>query len=211
MEGPHLHSRAAEVSPEAARSADRPEPVVQHPDMDPFPGTPDQQLRKAPSGGGAPGAVGSEVDPLLRLGDRLLHCMVGVRPVDQELDPVPGHRPATGSPVDGAGNRLLRVHHPGTGHCAPRPSAFSWGRRALRTNPMCSSSGTPSSSAPLITSSRLTPRAKALSLSFFLTLETSRSCRLREGRTRAQATRKPASSSTAKRARAMGVSRGTPL
>ena len=40
---------------------------------------------------------------------------------------------------------------------------------------MCSSSGTPISAAPWVTSSRLTPRAKALSLSFFLTLETSRS------------------------------------
>ena len=47
-------------------------------------------------------------------------------------------------------------------------------------------------------SSRFTPRAKALSLSFFFTLDTSRSCRLFDGRTRAHATRKPHSSSTAK-------------
>src|SRR5437762_3561950 len=56
---------------------------------------------------------------------------------------------------------------------------------------MCSSRGTPSSSAPWRTSSRFTPRANALSLSFFLTEETSRSERLFDGRTNAQATRKP--------------------
>ena len=64
--------------------------------------------------------------------------------------------------------------------------------KCLSTNPMCSSSGTPSSSAPLDHVLPAHPRANALSLSFFFTLETSRSCRLREGRTRAQATRKPA-------------------
>src|SRR6185436_6293196 len=72
---------------------------------------------------------------------------------------------------------------------------------------MCWSSGTPKSAAPCSTSSRLTPRANALSLSFFLTLETSRSDRLRDGRTRAQATRKPESSSTANSAFAIGVAR----
>ena len=63
----------------------------------------------------------------------------------------------------------------------------------------------------LVRPSRLTPRAKALSLSFFLTLDTSRSARLREGRTSAQATRKPQSSSTANSACAIGVIRGVPV
>src|SRR6266498_3105829 len=64
--------------------------------------------------------------------------------------------------------------------------------------------------APGRTSSRFPPRATALSLSFFLTEATSRSAKLFEGRTNAQATRNPHSSSTAKSARAIGVSRGTP-
>ncbi|HEX8688009.1 MAG TPA: hypothetical protein VF654_15975 [Pyrinomonadaceae bacterium] len=79
------------------------------------------------------------------------------------------------------------------------------------TKRTCSSSPTPSSSTPCRMSSRLTVRANALSLSFFLTEETSRSSRLFEGRTSAQATRKPHNSSVAKRARAIGVSRGTPV
>ena len=54
-------------------------------------------------------------------------------------------------------------------------------------------------------------RAKALSFSFFLTDETSRSSRLFDGRTSAHATRKPQSSSVAKSARAICVSRGTPV
>src|ERR1044072_3577744 len=77
-------------------------------------------------------------------------------------------------------------------------------------NAMCSSSGTPSSSAPWRTSSRFTPRANALSFSFFFTEETSRSLKLLDGRTSAHATRNPHSSSTANNVFAIGVSPGTP-
>src|SRR5450432_115509 len=51
-----------------------------------------------------------------------------------------------------------------------RASAFS--RMALMQKAMCSSRGMPSSSAPLRTSSRLTPRAKALSFILFFTEST---------------------------------------
>ena len=58
---------------------------------------------------------------------------------------------------------------------ASRPSSSSTSARACiasSTNCTCSHSSTPSSSAPRFTSSRLTPRANALSLNFFLRLLT---------------------------------------
>jgi len=72
------------------------------------------------------------------------------------------------------------------------------------------SRSTPNSAAPWITSSRLTPRANALSFIFFLTLGTSTSAIFFVGLTRAQAVRNPASSSQAKRTLSRWVTRGTP-
>jgi len=63
----------------------------------------------------------------------------------------------------------------------------------------------------LLRASRLTPRANALSLSFFFTDLTFTSATAVSGRTKAQAVRKPVSSSTANNARAIAVSRGTPM
>ena len=63
---------------------------------------------------------------------------------------------------------------------------------------------------PSSTSSRLTPFANALSFIFFLTDFASTSCTLFVGFTSAVAVISPVSSSTAKSARAMRVSRGTP-
>ena len=59
-------------------------------------------------------------------------------------------------------------------HATPaRPSRSALARRAAITSPISSSSGTPSSSAPRIISSRLTLAAKALSLNFLRTELTS--------------------------------------
>ena len=98
------------------------------------------------------------------------HRRVGVAAVDQQLDPVARDRPSAGRAVERAGDRLDDAVGRGPGHAGPSPRTRSCGRSAASTNAMCSSSGTPSSAAPWMTSSRLTPRANALSLSFFLTL-----------------------------------------
>src|SRR5256885_15116609 len=79
---------------------------------------------------------------------------------------------------------------------SPRTSVCS--RKALMEKAMCSSSATPSSSAPLRISSRDTPLAKSLSFMRRFTESTSRSKILFDGRTYAQAVKKPASSSQAK-------------
>ena len=76
---------------------------------------------------------------------------------------------------------------------------------------MCWSRSTPNSLAPLKTSSRLTPRAKALSLSFFLTPAVSTSWMDLLGLMSAQAVRKPASSSQAKRLLSRWERRGVPV
>src|SRR5206468_6970582 len=100
------------------------------------------------------------------------HGAVGVRTVDEQAHLVAGHRSPAGSPIDGTSDRLGRAPARPFGHGPPSPIARSCGRSAASTHPIWSSSGTPSSAAPCTTSSRLTPRANALSLSFFLTLET---------------------------------------
>src|SRR2546421_7607175 len=183
-------------------------------------------------GGGAPGAVVPndvvlEVHPAAGLGDELEHHLERARAVGVMLEPIAADRAGPGGavdreaqsigggPGDGAAGRPGRRPHPtgttgGASVPPPSPRARSTGRSAWITNAMCSSSGTPSSSAPWRTSSRFTPRANALSLSFFFTDATSRSAKLREGRTSAHATRNPHNSSTANRVCASGVSRGTP-
>ena len=132
-----------------------------------------QRLREAPARRVGANDVVLEVDPAAGAGDDVEHRPVGVRSVDQEPDLVARDRPAAGRAVDRVGDRLLGADRDGggagAGHAAPSPRMRSWGRSAPRTNAMWSSSGTPSSAAPCSTSSRLTPRAKALSLSFFLT------------------------------------------
>src|SRR5436853_447734 len=142
----------------------------------------------------------------------------GARALGVQVDPVPGDGPRSAGAVHGEGELVALGDELGGGaprggeaHPTPSPSVRSIGRSAWITKAMCSSSGTPSSSAPWRTSSRFTPRANALSLSFFFTEATSRSPQLLDGRTSAQATRKPHSSSTANNAFAIVVSRGTPL
>src|SRR5687768_368761 len=132
---------------------------------------------------------------------------VAGRDVPQDVS---GNRPRAGRAVERARQRGGRVgggrlygHH-------PRPNDGSTGRSAWMQKPMCSSSGTPSSSAPWRTSSRFTPRANALSFSFFLTEDTSRSAKLFDGRTSAHATRNRHSSPTANSTLAICESRGTP-
>src|SRR3989442_10446154 len=170
------------------------------------------------------------------LGDELEHDLERPGAVGMMHQSVTGDRPRARRPVDreaelvarrrggdsGAGRRDPRTNAPPTGVPGgapapapvpapdPSPSAPSTGRSAWITKAMWSSSGTPSSSAPCRTSSRFTPRANALSLSFFFTEDTSRSAKLREGRTSAHATRNPHTSSTPNRVFASGVSRGTP-
>ena len=63
----------------------------------------------------------------------------------------------------------------------------------------------PSSSAPLRTSSRETPRANALSFIRFFTESTSKSKMLFDGRTYVHAVRKPESSSQAKSVCSSGI------
>ena len=79
------------------------------------------------------------------------------------------------------------------------PNASEFFCMAAMQKAMWSSSGTPSSSAPLVMSSRLTPLAKALSFIFLRTPATSTSWMDFVGLTREQAVRNPASSSQAKR------------
>src|SRR5207253_8472061 len=150
--------------------------------------------------------------------DQLHHRVQGARALGIQVDPVPGDGPRSAGAVHGEGELVALGDELGGGaprggeaHPTPSPSVRSIGRSAWITKAMCSSSGTPSSSAPWRTSSRFTPRANALSLSFFFTEATSRSPQLLDGRTSAQATRKPHSSSTANNAFAIVVSRGTPL
>src|SRR5207249_11451336 len=89
------------------------------------------------------------------------------------------------------------------------PSSCAIGFRASRTNSTCSSKGTPSTSAPATSSSRCTPRAKALSFIFLRTVLASTALRDLSGLTRAQAMMKPHISSTAYSALRAFVSRGT--
>ena len=70
--------------------------------------------------------------------------------------------------------------------------------------------GTPSSAAPRSTSSRFTPRANPFDFIFFSTESTETSASVRFGCTSAVAVMSPHSSSTAKSAFAIGVTRGVP-
>ncbi len=79
----------------------------------------------------------------------------------------------------------------------PLASALMLLAIAWSTTPMCSDSSTPSIAAPASTSPRFTPAAKLLSFHFFLTDLTLTSSRDLLGRTKAVATIKPVSSSTA--------------
>src|SRR2546425_1179086 len=174
-------------------------------------------IREPPAGAVSTDDLVLEVDPALRPRDQLQHRVQGPRTLGVQVDPVALDGPRAAGAVHGEGELVAlgdgrggRSPRGGEAHPTPSPSVRSIGRSAWITKAMCSSSGTPSSSAPWRTSSRFTPRANALSLSFFFTEETSRSPRLFDGRTSAQATRKPHSSSTANNAFASGVSRGTP-
>jgi len=71
------------------------------------------------------------------------------------------------------------------------PSVGAISFNAANTFPICSSSGTPSASAPLAISSRFTPRANALSFHFFFTDEISTSASFFDGRTSATAMTTP--------------------
>src|SRR5262249_821721 len=91
-----------------------------------------------------------------------------------------------------------------------KPSSPAIGSIASRTNSMWPSSSTPTSAAPFPMSSGLTFTAKPALFIFFLTDSTSTNDSFFSGVTSAQATRNPDSSSHAKSALAMSVSRGTP-
>src|SRR5579864_5457457 len=92
-----------------------------------------------------------------------------------------------------------------------RPSSLAIGLSASMQKAMCSSRSTPKSFAPLTMSSRFTLRAKALSFILFRTDFTSTSASDLLGLISATAVMNPASSSQAKSAFSIGVSRGTPL
>src|SRR5439155_24304048 len=90
-----------------------------------------------------------------------------------------------------------------------RPRSAAIGLSASRTFSTCSSKGMPSDSAPATSSSRWTPRAKALSFIFLRTVLGSTALRDLSGLTRAHAMMKPHISSTAYSALRALVSRGT--
>src|SRR6266851_3343376 len=90
-----------------------------------------------------------------------------------------------------------------------RPNSCAIGLSASRTISTCSSKGIPSASAPAMSSSRCTPRAKALSFIFLRTVLGSTELKDLSGLTSAQAMMKPHISSTALRALRMFESRGT--
>src|SRR4029077_10914754 len=106
-----------------------------------------------------------------------------------------------------------RVHQedpwPSTGTHGFSPSSCAIGFRASRTISTCSSKGMPSASAPATSSSRCTPRAKALSFIFLRTVLGSTALSDLSGLTSAHAMMKPHISSTALSALRMLVSRGT--
>src|SRR4029077_3482281 len=78
-----------------------------------------------------------------------------------------------------------------------RPSSCAIGFKASRTNSTCSSKGIPRTSAPAMSSSRWTPRAKALSFIFLRTVFASTELSDLSGLTSAHAMMKPHISSTA--------------
>src|SRR5439155_15339754 len=203
--GAHFDAGLDELPPVAARRAERAEGVVQHADADAGTGALGERVGEAPTGRVVADDVVLEVHPAARGGDRGQHRVQRTRAVGMMLEAIAFDRPRAGGTVERQGQLVARGERGGrrsgnahpTAACAPRPSAPSAGRSARITKAMCSSSGTPSSAAPWVTSSRFTPRANPLSLSFFFTDATSRSAKLLEGRTSAHATRNPHSSSTA--------------
>src|SRR2546422_8991303 len=105
-----------------------------------------------------------EVDPALRPRDQLQHRVQGARAFGVQLDPVAVDGPRAAGAVHGEGELVALGDGRGSGaprggeaHPTPSPSVRSIGRSAWITKAMCSSSGTPSSSAPWRTSSRFTP------------------------------------------------------
>src|SRR5439155_21526472 len=207
--------------------------VVQHAHADAGARARRQCFGEAPPRAVVPDDVVLEVDPPHRVLDQMEHGIERTQAVRVVLQLVAPDGPGARGAVDRRGEHVAvgrgaarqdwgsrDAHTMGWGAGAPapsappappRPSVPSTGRSAWITKPTWSSRGTPSSSAPCRTSSRFTPRANALSLSFFFTDETSRSPKLLDGRTSVHATRKPHSSSTANSVRASGVSRGTPV
>src|SRR5258708_2389577 len=216
MEAADVDACVTQPAPERAAGPEGAEAVVQHAHVPPGARARRQRLAEAPTGGVVANDVVLEMDPPLGGRDHVQHRGERGRAVGVVRQRVAGDRPDAGGAVhglreasEGEGPGVERAHPAGRA-AAPSDNVSSTGRRAAITNAMCSSSGTPSSSAPWRTSSRFTPRANALSLSFFLTEGTSRSARLFDGRTSAQATKKPHSSSTANSVWARRESRGTP-
>src|SRR4029077_14128519 len=114
-------------------------------------------------------------------------------------------------------DRRARVEdrmHQEDARLAPRahglsPSSCAIGFRASRTISTCSSKGIPRASAPAMSSSRCTPREKALSLIFLRTVLGSTALSDLSGLTSAHAMMQPLISSTALSAFRMFVSLGT--
>src|SRR5581483_2378261 len=211
----HLYARFAEVAPVRPARSDGAERVVQHAHPDACFRARDERFGKALAGSVGADDVILEVNPALGARDERQHAVERARAVGEMVETVAADAARACGAINGE-RQLVFPLCPG-GHVTVQrcrhhnPSVASTGRSAAMTNAIWSSSGTPSSSAPCFTSSRFTPRAKALSFNFFLTELTSRSAKLREGRTSAHATRNPHSSSTAYNVRAMAVSRGTPV
>ena len=99
----------------------------------------------------------------------------------------------------------------GTANPATGPTDFVANAKKQRTTMASSGMGSPHSSAPCATQARSTVLANAFSFRRFKTDSTGTSAILFEGRTSAQAPTKPVSSSTARRAFAILVSRGIPV
>ena len=174
MKAPDLDARLAEKAPELPRRRDRPEPVVQHAHWTPSRARAASASAKRQPVGVAPDDVVLEVDPAARPGDDVEHGGVGVGAVDEEANAVAGNR---------AGRRRARLIALSSDCSAPIPvrvrrhgaaeaehaARAAGGRRARRR--CARRAARPAPRRPAVTSSRLTPRANALSLSFFFTLD----------------------------------------
>src|SRR5690606_28810291 len=190
-EGADLDPALAKAIPELATGPRAAEPVVQQPHLDALTRPRDQGVGEALAAFVVVDDVVLEMDPVAGFPDQAMHRLVGLRSVEEQLDRVARNRAGTGRTLEGAIDRIDHLlgrqvlDQTGVTHAVPSPSSRSYGLSAVITPSIISSRGTPSCSAPLRTSSRLTPRAKALSLSFFLTDDTSRSASERDGRTSA--------------------------
>src|SRR5690606_11262782 len=129
--GADLDPGIAQPLPELAASAGAAEPVIQQPHLEPVAGARDQGIGEAVAALVVVDDVVLEMDPVAGLPDQAMHRLVGVRSVEEQLDPVARYGTGTRRALEGAIDRVDHLlgwqilDRTSVTHAVPRPSSCS--------------------------------------------------------------------------------------